>query len=67
MIKKLIEPLQKVLVQKKMCPACTRPLSKATLKESRSNGTELIVCECERVFIFDRDLDIYRRALVEEL
>lgn len=67
MIKKFIEPMQRVLLQKKLCPACTRSLEKAKLKESRSNGTEVLVCECSRIFIYDRGLDIYRRALQEEV
>lgn len=67
MIKKLIDPLQKILVQKKLCPACTRPLENATLREARPNGTEVVVCTCSRIFIFDRDLNIYRRALQEEV
>ena len=67
MIKKFIAPLQKVLLQKRLCPACTRPLDKAMLKESRSNGTNILVCECSRIFVYDRDLDIFRRALPEEV
>jgi len=67
MIKKLIEPLQKVLLQKRLCPACTRPLEKAKLKETRINSTEVVVCECSRIFIYDRSLEIYRRALENEI
>lgn len=67
MIKKLIGPLQKVLLVKKMCPGCTRPLSKAKMIENRSNGTDIMQCVCSRIFVFDRDLDVYRRALPDEL
>lgn len=67
MIKKLIQPLQKVLIQKRLCPACTRPLRMAKIKESRANGTDIVVCECSRIFVYDKDMDIYRRALVEEV
>lgn len=67
MVKKLINPLQTILMQKKMCPACTRPLSKAKLLESKNIGLDLIECECKRIFIHNKDLDVYRRALMEEL
>jgi len=67
MIKKFIEPMQKVLLQKRMCPACTRQLDKASLLESRSNGTNAVQCECTRIFIYDKDLDTFRRALPEEV
>jgi len=67
MIKGLIAPLQKILLQKKLCPGCTRPLEKALLKESKSNEIDVVACECSRIYIYNRDLDIYRRALPDEL
>ena len=67
MIKKLISPLQKVLIAKKFCPGCTRSLDDLKNREIRNNGTERIRCECGRVYIYDRDMDIYRRALIEEV
>ena len=67
MIKKFIEPMQKVLLQKRLCPACTRQLDKASLLESRANGTNVVQCECSRIFVYDKDLDTFRRALPEEV
>jgi len=67
MVKKLITPLQKVLLQRRLCPACTRSLDKAQLQESRANGTNIVVCECSRVFVYDKDLDTFRRAVQQEL
>ncbi|MEI7578786.1 MAG: hypothetical protein WCJ58_01965 [bacterium] len=67
MIKKLIEPLQKVLMQKKICPACTRPFSKAKVLENRLNGTDIVQCDCSRIFIFNREINSFRRALSEEV
>lgn len=66
MIKGLIAPLQKILLQKKLCPACTRPLTKAKIMESRID-TDILVCECGRIFVFERELDNYRRAVQEDL
>ncbi len=67
MIKKLIAPLQKILLQKKLCPACTVDLTTLKNREPRRNDTELVTCICSRIFVYDKDLDIYRRALNEEV
>jgi hypothetical protein len=66
MLKKLIAPLQKILLQKKLCPGCTQDLTKAKKRSTKTASTEFVHCECGRIFIYDRDLDLYRRALVEE-
>ena len=66
MIKKLIAPLQKVLMQKKFCPACTRSLSKAKRIGSKEKY-ELVACECGRIFVNDKETETYRRALNEDL
>lgn len=67
MLKSLISPLQKILLQKKLCPGCTRPLEKAKLLESKSTEIDIVACECTRIFVYNRDLDTYRRALPEEI
>lgn len=67
MIKNLISPLQKVLIQRKFCPACTRNLDDQKNREVRNNSTERVTCECGRIFIYDRELRIYRRALMDEI
>lgn len=66
MLKSLIAPLQKVLMQKKYCPACTRPLTRGK-SLGRLDGEELIVCECKRIFVHDIELDVYRRALQDDI
>ncbi len=43
------------------------PLKKAVVKEVKSNGTEVVVCECTRIFIYDKGFASYRRALPEEV
>ncbi len=67
MLKKLISPLQKVLITKKYCPACTRNLDDCRDRQVRNNGTERITCKCGRIFIYDKEMDQYRRALEEEV
>jgi hypothetical protein len=66
MLKKFIAPLQKIILQKKLCPGCTRPLSKA--KTLGDNDQErLVACECGRIFVLDKELDVYRRAVSDDL
>jgi hypothetical protein len=66
MLKTLISPLQKVLLQKHLCPACTRPLDKATIIDNRID-VDIVQCECSRIFVHDKDLDTFRRAVDDDL
>jgi len=66
MLKTLISPLQKVLLQKKLCVACTRSLEKAKILDNRIDE-DIIQCECSRIFVHDKNLDTYRRALPDDL
>lgn len=67
MIKQLIAPLQQALIQKKMCPGCTRNLDQQFTRITRINQTEQVNCECGRIFIYDKQLETYRRALQSEV
>lgn len=67
MLKKLISPLQTILLQKKMCPACTLPLEKAKPVRRISEYQHVVACQCGRLFIHENKLDTYRRALEEEV
>jgi len=66
MLKTLISPLQKVLLQKKLCVACTRSLDKAKVLDNRID-VDIVQCECTRIFVHDKDLDVYRRAVDDDL
>jgi len=67
MLKKLIAPLQKILLQKGICPGCSTPLRKITVREPKTQTTEKVICKCGRAFIYDKELKTYRRALEEEV
>ena len=67
MLKTLIKPLQNVLISKKYCPGCTRQLDDQKTRQIRNNDTERITCQCGRIFIYDKSLDQYRRALQNEV
>lgn len=66
MLKSLIAPFQKILLQKKLCPACTAELGKIRKRYPKRVDTEFVRCNCGRIFVYDKELDIYRRALIEE-
>ncbi len=67
LLKKLIAPMQTVLLQKALCPACTRRLDYIKNRDPRPNGTVRVQCECKRVYIYDVETKTYRRALISEM
>ncbi|MBN1617858.1 hypothetical protein JW887_00755 [Candidatus Dojkabacteria bacterium] len=64
-IKNLIAPFQKVLINKRLCPGCTMPLDKAK-KFPYNPESEMTICQCRRMYIYDRSSDSYRRATLKE-
>jgi hypothetical protein len=66
MIKRLIAPLQKLLMQKKICPACTRPLNKAKVV-GKIDDKIIVECKCGRIFIHNKQKSSYQRALQSDL
>ncbi len=66
-LKKLISPMQTVLLQRKLCPACTRKLSDLKKRDPRPNNTVRIQCECGRIYILDNETQNYRRAMFNEV
>ena len=66
MIKKLIAPLQKLLMQKKICPACARPLGKAVLI-GKIEDIDVVSCKCGRIFVYSPKDLVFRRALDSDI
>lgn len=64
--KNVIAPVQAWLLSQGRCVGCGRELAIGK-KSSRKDGTEKIVCECGRIFIYDAQTKKYRRALLEEV
>ncbi len=65
--KRLIAPIQQRILAKNMCPACTRKLDKAKIREPLTNETELVTCECGRKYVYLRPQRKYRRANAEDV
>jgi len=66
-LKRLISPIQKVLLAKGMCVGCSMPLSKAKDRVDLGNNLERVTCKCKRIYIHNTKVDIYRRALMNEV
>ena len=64
--RRLISPIQKVLLVKGMCVGCSMPLSKATDRVALGNNMERVTCKCGRIYVHDTQIDTYRRALMNE-
>lgn len=67
MFKKLIAPVQNILLNKGVCPGCGRVLSTIKAREKFEKDTERLKCKCRRVFIFNKNTQGYRRALSSEV
>ena len=65
--KKVISPVQRILISKGVCPGCGRPLSKSDKREKYEGDSEKLTCRCRRVFIFDKKTQEYRRATFDEV
>jgi len=63
MFKKLIAPVQKLLLKNGQCVGCGRLLSQGVKAEGK--GVDLIKCECGRIFV--KEEKGYRRALFDEV
>jgi RNase P subunit RPR2 len=66
MLKKLIAPLQKILLQRGICPGCTTPLKKSKDRAPKNVSEDKVTCRCGRVYIYNKELDTYRRASDDE-
>ncbi len=66
-VKKLIAPMQKALLMRGYCAACTRKLDDIKNRDNRPNGTVRVECECGRIYIYNPETDSYRRAFFDEV
>lgn len=66
MFKNVIAPIQAWLLSQGRCVGCGRELSQQK-NEQKRDGTQKVICECGRIFIYDSNSKKYRRALLEEV
>lgn len=66
MFRNIIAPVQAWLLSKGQCVGCGAPLSSG--KHEKADGdTEKVTCKCGRIFILDKKVGRYHRALFEEV
>jgi hypothetical protein len=65
-MKKLVTPIQKVLLRRHLCVGCTYPLTKIKRGVKLNGNEELITCKCNRKYVKDLNTNTYRRATFEE-
>lgn len=66
MLKKLISPLQKILLQRGICPVCTTPLKKAPTHLPQTQKIDKVICKCGAEYIHDKEINIYTQATTIE-
>jgi len=65
--KKLVEPLQMWLLSNGRCVGCGKELLKVGKQKNKKNQKVLIICECQRAYIYQKNNKEFRRALNKEL
>jgi len=65
--KSILGPLQDRLLDRHLCVACTRNLDKQKQREPLTMRTEVVICDCNRAYIFDKEREQYRRAIMAEV
>ncbi len=65
--KTLVAPLQLWLLQQGRCVGCGKNLDTAGKAKRDSSFEQLVTCECQRVYVFDQNEKMHRRALLNEL
>ncbi len=65
MIKKIFAPVQAWILLQGKCVGCGKNLSTGK-RYRKADNTDKIVCNCGRIFIFDKRNGKYKRAQQEE-
>ncbi len=65
-LKNIFAPFQRALINKSLCVGCTHPLARTYKLGDVSPTKTLVQCKCKRRYVYDKELNIYRRATFEE-
>jgi len=63
---KFVSPFQSILLQKRLCVGCTASLDKAKRLGKLSQRRELLECKCKRRYVYNKELNEYQRATLQE-
>lgn len=67
MFKNIIAPVQAWLLSRNQCVGCGTPLAKGRVSPAKVKSQQKVTCKCGRIFIYDKNMGKYRRALFEEV
>ena len=62
MFKNIIAPVQAWLLSQGKCVGCGKKLT-----EKEGTGLTKVICSCGRIYMYDPNAHIYRRATVDEI
>lgn len=66
MIKKILAPVQAWILLQGKCVGCGKDLALGR-KIERKDNSQQVICNCGRIFIFDKRTGKYRRAINSDL
>ena len=66
MFKKIIKPFQEVLLERNLCVGCTGQLENCKRLGNLSDNRFMVQCKCKRRYVFDKEMNKYRRATFAE-
>lgn len=65
--KAAIQPLQMWLLKNGRCVGCGKELNKSASIKKKSEHEDFLICECKRIYVFDKRKKNFRRALLKEI
>lgn len=67
MFKNIISPVQAWLLSQGRCVGCGTTLSKGSRKKNNETEDSITCTKCGRIFLYNKILKRYRRALITEI
>lgn len=64
--KAAILPLQMWLLKNGRCVGCGKELLKSGVVKKKTEHQDFYVCECRRVYVYEKKKQTFRRALLKE-
>ena len=66
MMKRIIRPFQRILLERRLCVGCMHPLDEAKKLGNLSENRHMLECKCKRRYVYNKELDTFERATFAE-
>lgn len=63
----LKDRFQTELLKRGHCVGCAQSLADASRVDTTSSGISLVTCSCRRIYLYNKQLNIYQRAKTDDL